>query len=444
MKRGKKLIVLLTALLVVLGLTLAVTLMNPKESEKGDSHITVFSLDPEKVTKIWWDYSDEAGFTKTDGKWVYDGDAAFPVNEACLEEMLRILSSVGATKTIENVEDLDQYGLLYPVCAVKVTVDGKEYELAIGDQNNISGDRYFSKGDGNVYMVANEIANYFAFGPEGALAMEEIPDLTGIIGLKLQSAEQNYEIRYETGSDKTYSTHYHWFMDDKVLDTELTEALLKVLQELEWKECADYNATDLAAYGLDAPKAVATATYLDKTFTLELGNKCDKGVYARIAGSNMVYIVKNEVLDKLLYTTYSELMPDEVLAMAWDTVTAMDITVGGTTYTLKQEEIADENGCATGTYAWKWNGTEVEAAKITDALDKMASNSYATGLTPELVEEVRFLFHRNASHHTQVELVLYRYDSNSCLATLDGVSTVLAKRSDVTALINAINKIVAQ
>ena len=444
MKRGKKLLALLTVLLVVLGLTLAVALMNPKESEKGDSHTTVFTLDPEKVTKIWWDYSDEAGFTKIDGKWVYDADAAFPVKEACLEEMLRILSSVGASRTIENVEDLDQYGLLYPVCAVKVTVDGQEYELAIGDQNNISGDRYFSKGDGNVYMVANEIANYFAFGPEGALAMEEIPDLTGITALKLQSAAQSYEIAYETGSDKTYSTAYHWFMDGKVLDTELTEVLLKVLQELEWKECADYNAADLEKYGLDAPQAVVTATYLDQTFTLELGNKCDKGVYARIAGSSMVYIVKNEVLDKLLYTTYSELMPDEVLAMKWDTVTAIDILVGGNTYTLKKEEGADEQGCATGTYTWKWNEKEVEIAKITDALDGMASNGYASGLTPELAEEIRFLFHRNDSHHTQVELVLYRYDSNSCLATLDGISTVLAKRSDVTALINAINKIVAE
>ena len=444
MKRGKKLLTLLAVLLVVLGLTLAVTLMNPKDSEKGDSHTTVFTLDPEKVTNIWWDYSHEASFTKTDGKWVYDADAAFPVNEACLEEMLRILSSVGASKTIENVEDLDQYGLLYPVCAVKVTVDGKEHELAIGDQNAISGDRYFTKGDGNVYMVANEIANYFAFGPEGALAMEEIPDLTGMTGLQLQSAEQNYEIRYETGSEKTYTTRYHWFMDDKVLDTELTEALLKVLQDLEWKECADYNAADFAPYGLDVPKAVATATYLDQTFVLELGSKCDKGVYARIAGSNMVYIVRNEVLDKLLYTTYSELMPDEVLAMAWDTVTSMDITLGGNTYTLTREELGDENGCATGTYAWKWNGKEVEIAKITDGLDKMASNGYATGLAPELAEEIRILFHRNTSHHTQVELVLYRYDSNSCLATLDGLSTVLAKRSDVTALINAINKIVAQ
>lgn len=438
MKRGKKLLVLFAVLVAVLGLTLAVTLLKPGGDTEGDTHTTVFSLDPSKVTKIWWDYGDEAGFTKVDGKWVYDADAAFPVNADCLEDMLRILSSVGATKTIENVEKLDQYGLLYPYCAIKVTVDGTEHQLAIGDQNAISGGRYFSTGDGNVYMVANEIASYFAFGPEGAMALEEIPDLTGITGLKFQSDAQSYEISYVAGSDKVYSTHYKWFMGDKVLDTELTQTLLSVIKDLEWKECVNYNADDLADYGLDTAKAVVTATYLDKTFTLELGNKCDKGVYARIAGSKMVYIVKNEFLDKLQYTTYSELMPDEVLAMDWDTVTAMDIILGGNTYTLKQE-LVQEN-----TYVWKWNDAEVEGAKIIDALDNIDSNGYATGLSPELAEEIRFVFHRNDSYHKQVELTLYRYDSNSCLVTLDGESTVLAKRTEVTALIDIINKLLAQ
>lgn len=447
MKRGKKLLVLLAVFVVVLGAALLVMKLNPQENVDAtdrDYSTVAFSLDPEKVTNIWWDYSDEAAFTKTENGWTYDADPAFPVNEDCLEEMLRILSSVGASKTIENVEDLDQYGLKYPFCAIKVTVDGTTHELAIGDQNTISGDRYFTNGDGNVYMVADAIASYFNFGPEGAMRLEEIPDLTGITGLKFASETQNYEILYEVGSDKTYSSHYKWFMDGKVLDTELTETLLEVVKTLEWKECADYNATDLATYGLDTPTAVVTATYLDKSFVLELGTQIDKGVYARIAGSNMVYLVKTSVYNTLLYTTYSELMPDEVLAMDWTMVTAMDITLNGTTYTLRSEEVGDENGCATGTYAWKLNDKEVEASTITDALDEMDSTGYATGLTPTLAEEIRFKFYRNDDHHAEVELVLYRYDSSSCLVTLDGVSTVLADRTDLSVLLNAVNKIVAE
>lgn len=445
MRRGKKLIVLLVVFVVILGAALLVMKLNPKEDVDANDRnysTVVFSLDPEKVTNIWWDYSDEAAFTKTEDGWTYDADAAFPVDENCLDEMLRILSSVGASKTIENVEDLDQYGLKSPFCAIKVTVDGTTHELAIGDQNAISGDRYFTNGDGNVYMVADAIAGYFNFGPEGAMALEQIPDLSGITGLKLQSAEQSYEILYEVGSDKTYSSYYNWFMDGKVLDTELTQTLLEVVKTLQWNECADYNATDMAPYGLDTPSAVVTATYGEQTFVLELGDQVEKGVYARIANSKMVYLVKTSTVNTLLNTTYSELMPDEVLLMDWDTVTAMDIALNGTTYKLKHEEVGDENGCATGTYAWYLEDTEVEGSTITDALDEMGFNGYATGLTPTLAEEVRFKFYRTGEHHAEVELVIYRYDSNSCLITLDGVSTVLADRTDLTVLLNRVNQIV--
>ena len=437
MKREKKLLVLLAALVALISVTLLVGWLIAGSEKDADS--AVFSLDPDKVTKIWWDYSDEAGFTKVGGSWVYDADAAFPVNEDCLAEMLRVLSSLSPSKTIENAKDLDQYGLLYPFCAIKVTMDGTEYQLAIGDQNTISGYRYLSTGDGNVYMVDNEIASYFAFGPEGAMALEEIPDLSGMTGLKVQSNIQNYEITYEVGSDKSYSSQHKWFMGNKALDTALTQNLLAVIKDLDWKECVNYNATDLAAYGLDAPKAVATAAYLDKTFTLELGDKCDKGVYARIADSKMVYIVKNEVLDKLLDTTYSELMPDEVLLMDWDTVTSMDIVLDGNTYTLTQESA---QAAGNTTYVWKLGGAEVKGSNITQRLDDMATAGYATGLAPELDQQIRFVFYRNDTHHTQVELAMYGYDSECCLVTLDGVSTVLADRSDVMALMDEVKNIV--
>jgi hypothetical protein len=444
MKRGKKLMALFAVLLVVVGAAVLVTNLNGRQTQGGDTSITVFSLDPKKVTKLSWDYSDEANFTKTEDGWVNDADPAFPVKESSLEQMLKVLSNVRSNKTITEVEDLDQYGLLYPYCAISVTVDGTKYDIAIGAPNPHNGNRYFSNGDGNVYMVDNSILSYFAFGPEGALAMEEIPNLTSMTALKFQSAARNYEILYEKGSDKTYSSHYTWFMDGKVLDTELTKTLLEVVQQLAWKKCADYNATDLAKYGLDTPAAVATATYGDKTFVLEFGSTTTDGVYVRIANSKMVYLVASNVLDKLLYTTYNELMPDEVLAMDWDTVTSMEITLAGKTYIFTQEQVPESEGSTATKLVWKLDGKEVAATPITEALQGMDSKGYATDLQPQLAEEIRVVFHRNTQHHSKVELVLYRHDSSTCLTTLDGVSTVLADLNDVTGLINTVNLLVKQ
>ena len=444
MKRGTKLAIMLVALVLVVGAFLLFTFLNPKDQgDGGNTYITVLKLDPEKITNIGWKYSTEVNFTKTEDGWVNDADSIFPTDESVIEKMLHILSEVGASKTIENPENLSQYGLEYPFCTIKVTADGKTYDLALGDQNSFNGERYFTNGDGNVYMIANEIASYFNFGPEGAMKLEEIPDLGALSNVKVETADRTYEITRKTGSELTYSSHYKWFMGDKVLDTELTEEMLDVFYSLEWKECVDYNATDLAKYGLDKPAAVATVTYLqDKTFVLELGSETDEGVYARIAGSNMVYYVRNYMRSALLNTVYNELMPDEVLAMDWDTVKSMDIILDGKTYTLGQEEVADENGCATGTFTWKYNGEEVDGETIANKLDTMGTTGYATGLTPDQTEELRFVFHRSADNHATVELVFYPYNSSTCIVTLDGVPTVLADRSNVTSLITSINKIV--
>ena len=153
----------------------------------------------------------------------------------------------------------------------------------------------------------------------------------------------------------------------------------------------------------------------------------------------------NAVVDTpKLRAIYNELMPDEVLAMDWDTVTSMDIILGGKTYTLAHEEVPDPNGCATGSYIWKYNGKEVDGDTVGTKLNTMGTSGYATGLTVEQAEELRFVFHRNESHHDKVELVFYPYNSSTCLVTLDGVPTVLADRSNVTSLITTINKFIAE
>lgn len=445
MKRGTKLTLMLVALVLIAGVFLLVTLLNPQGSEgNGTQFQTVLKLDPEKVTAIGWKYSTEVNFTKTENGWVNAADSAFPTDEAVIEKMLHILSEVGASKTIEDPTDLDQYGLKNPFCTIKVTADGKNYDLALGDQNSFSGLRYFTNGDGNVYLIANEIASYFNFGPEGALKKEQIPDLKALSNLKVQTQDRSYEIAWLTGSELTYTSAYKWFMDGKVLDTELTEEMLDYIYSLEWKECVDYNATDLTKYGLDKPSAVATVTYLnDKTFVLEIGENTDKGAYARIAGSNMVYYVRTALRNALLNTVYNELMPDEVLAMDWDTVTSMEIILGGNTYTLVHEEVPDPNGCATGSYVWKYNDKKVDGDTVGTKLNTMSTSGYATGLTVEQAEELRFVFYRNEGHHSKVELVFYPYNSSTCLVTLDGVPTVLADRSNVTSLITTINKIIA-
>ena len=238
------------------------------------------------------------------------------------------------------------------------------------------------------------------------------------------------------------------------LDTDLTESLVETVTGLTWQSCVSYDASeeDLASYGLDTPAVTAAVTYTvteededgesqsrTETFTLEIGDYSSESCYARIAGSGMVYLIDAAVSDSLLYTAYDDLRPDEVLAMDWDTVTSIDVTVDGQTYTVTREvsTVTDEEGEESQEVAYLLDGAEVEFQDLLDDLNAMASTGSAVGLTPERSAQISFTFHRNTETFPQVELVFYQYDSSNCLVSLDGEVVLLAAREDVEAVVEA-------
>ena len=60
MTRGKKLFVLLLALVILTGVTLLVAHLVPDEDESTaeDTSYIIFSLDPDQVTQLSWTYED--------------------------------------------------------------------------------------------------------------------------------------------------------------------------------------------------------------------------------------------------------------------------------------------------------------------------------------------------------------------------------------------------
>ena len=135
----------------------------------------------------------------------------------------------------------------------------------------------------------------------------------------------------------------------------------------------------------------------EKQFVLEIGGYADSGCYARIAGSGMVYLIDLAVSDAMLYTTAADLLPDEVLLMDWETVTAVEIALDGKTYSVEQtvRETADEKGTVTEETVWTLDGEELAVTGVLDTLTAMTSTGYAAGVTPERSAEIRFLIHRD-------------------------------------------------
>ena len=162
-------------LAVLVGATAIVGTISKNAADQEDETQTVFSLDPENVTNLGWDYSEKVSFTAGEDGWVCDQDGAFPVDETCLDKMLEVLTDVESAKTIENPENLDQYGLEIPVCVITVE-DGQSHTLSIGLETAVGGQRYFSNGDGNVYLVDKDIIENFRYGLYDVLKHQTLPE----------------------------------------------------------------------------------------------------------------------------------------------------------------------------------------------------------------------------------------------------------------------------
>ena len=339
MKRGKKLTLLLAVLVVLLAVTCAVLKFAPEDAdtETEDPGVSVFTLDPETAAELTWTYEGETlTFVKAGDGWTYAGDSAFPLEESYLTSMLAALSDVIASKTIEAPEDLSQYGLSEPACAVTVTADATT-ELLIGDETGIGGERYLSVGDGNVYLVDAGILDSFSYQLLDLVKKESIPSMSSVTSLTVDSEVQSYTLSYAEADveEDSEEESYVWFWNGDSglpLDTEQTEALVKTVTSMSWGQCVDYNAAgSLSAYGLDAPTLTVTVTYTETAqvetnetgedgsavyetreteadFTLEIGDYSDGVCYARIAGSQMVYQIDASIGDALLSITYEDLV----------------------------------------------------------------------------------------------------------------------------------------
>ena len=467
MKRGKKLLALLAVLVLLLGATWAVGKLNPETEEaEEDTSMTVFQVNTSEITELGWDYSENLSFRRTEDGWTYTADETFLLNTSYIDTMLSTLAEIKSYKTIENVENWDQYGLEVPVCTITITTDTTQ-TLCIGLETSMGGQRYFSIGDGNAYLVDASVIDAFSYGLYDVLKEESVPDITSVTGMRMVSTAGGYEIALQENSGLAYSDSYVWFMDGKPLDTELTEDLIMLMVDLTWTECVNYNASDLSVYGLDEPAATVTVDYIHSysistsetddngdvifetvrepaSFTIELGDVTGNYRYARIAGSNMVYTIYGTAADTMNYTTYYDLQPDDVLLMDWDTVHTLEITLDGETYEVTRETrtVTDEEDNETEEIVYLLNGEEVSFAAVTDLLDTMESAGYASGQIPDRNAEIQIRILREHDTFPEVELVFYQYDSTKCLTTLNGEATVYVAREDVVELVEAVTKIV--
>ena len=475
MKRKKKLLTLLAVLAVIVGAAFGAARLNPDNQEAAEEELdtVVYSLEADAAESLSWTKDGEIlSFVKSGETWVYETDNTFPLDETAISAMLSQLSEVSSTKTIEAVEDVTQYGLEDPVCTVTVTTD-EITELRFGDETSLGGERYLSIGDGNVYLVDSNLTDIFDYDLYDMVKKESIPSMNEVTAFELVSDTENYVIEHLVNSGLAYSDEYEWFMqsDDGylVLDNELTTSLIQNITGLVWGECMDYSAgQNLAAYGLDTPVATAAVHYIEtaevetnetdedgnvvyetiqneKTFVLEMGDYYGEGCYARISGSDMVYLIDAMICDTLLYMSYADLYPADVLVLNEETLTGVEIMLDGKTYTVDKvtRDVTNEDGETSKETVYMLDDSEIEFEDVLDTLTDLTSSGYAGDVLPERALEISIVIHQDDEDHPEIELSVYQYDNTNCLVTLNGESTVFVSREEIESLIDDIGDLIS-
>ncbi|MBR3778218.1 MAG: DUF4340 domain-containing protein [Clostridia bacterium] len=112
--------------------------------------------------------------------------------------------------------------------------------------------------------------------------------------IDIQNKDGSYTIRY----DDTTKLYHIVGYEDIYLDTEMLLTLRTHAETIEAIEQIQ-DASNLAAFGLDAPQATATITYTDdSTARLFLGNTTpsENGYYGQLEGTDGVYIFESDTV----------------------------------------------------------------------------------------------------------------------------------------------------
>ena len=458
MGNRKKLYLLLGVLALVCGAVFLVSRIQQHQEAIRSGTTTVLTLDTSTATALSWEYAGNSFSFHKDGQWVYDDDEAFPVDQVEIGTLLGQFEQFTADFTIEDAQDLSQYGLDDPTCTIHIETADGSYDILLGDYSQMDQQRYISIGDGNVYLASSDPLDVYNVLLAGLIRSDETPDFDGVTAIRFTGAD-NYTVTYQADSNATYSEDDVYFTklgsQTLALDTARVNSYLSTITYLNLTDYVTYTADEdaLAIYGLDDPELTVSVDYTvtdedgteqTETFSLSLSrdpeqrekNNDDEDVtaYVRIGDSAIIYQITADEYTSLMAATRNDLRHQEILWANFTDITQVDVALEGETYTLTVKTDDDE-------HVWYYGEEKLSIGDFQSALTGLTAATFTTE-QPSGKEELRLTVTLDNENVPSVEIAIYRYDGSFCLATVDGTPTALVSRGAAMDLVEAVNAIV--
>lgn len=452
MTKGKRLLALFGVLVAVCLAALLVSRQEQRKEQIKVSGEVILELPTESVTALAWENSSGSfSFRLENGTWLYEDDTAFPVDTDKLEALIEQFEGFTAAFTIENADDLGQYGLDDPVCTVTLTTETDTYEISLGDYSQMDSQRYLTIGDGNVYLANHDPLEEFDAVLRNLVRNDTIPNFGTVQQITFSgTAAEHYTVTYNENGDSLCDDDLY-FSDGKPLDTERVASYLSTVSGLNLTSYVTYNVTaeELTAYGLDDPELTVEILYTEddteQSFTLHVGRNREELAdaaegdsvtsYFRVGDSQLVYALSSSYNYKnLMKSSYNDLRHQALFTADFADLAQMDITLESTTHSFTKGEDED------GEMVWLYAEQVIDTEELRSALALTEASGFTEDASVAGKEELSLTL--TLTDGRAVTLAFYRVDGTNCLATVDGASTAYVSRGLVVDLIEAVNTII--
>ena len=493
MKKRKLLVplILLGGLVLVVAAVLIISNMEKKKEDIKVSGETIFTLNEANALTISWD-SEENDFAfhrGADGKWVYDKDEEFPVNQDEVEDAFDLFRNLTAAFVIENVTDFAQYGLTDPVSTVTVTTTERQEDLVskevsprgeksaegeahtiqilIGAFSVMDQKRYISIGDGNVYLLNKDPYETLNVPESYMIKNDRVAYFSNIDTTTVTNGGQTWTIKYDPNSRREFSyarnDSYYLELNGKklTLDPDVTLQYFTDIVNILLENYVNYKVRDseLASYGLDDPEYVVTLNTVTKNddgtitpgqFTLRFsrspelraldGKEPAEGeeqpefkAYLRKDDSTIIYELSETQYNKLAAVGYNDLRHKKLMPADFGDIESIDFTVDGETYTITSV-LADD------VRTHYYDGKPLNISNLKNAVTAFAAQEFTDeGIDGQ--EELQMVFHLSSENFPSVTLTCIRKDANQSLVLVDGEPQALVLRTRMNSLREALIKI---
>lgn len=445
---------LLLALLVAVYFLLKNQNKESEATENKEDSVIVTNIDADHITEISFKIEEEIyTFEKQEEEWKLEGEGEFPLDSSQIDTLINNVSSLEASRKLENLVDLSEYGLEDPKNTISLTTsDEVVTTLNIGNKNSTTSNTYVNLGEKHTAYVVS--TNFSSLLPETKMDLakgEDFPVVTASAITHLSVIQGEKEIILEKEEDSGA-----WKLTDEQgqtssADSDKISTLESGIAGLQFLKLVDYKMTNPGKYGLDEPAMILHVKYTEtvpedsseqeeestvteeKEFILKVGDVNEEGdYYVNLEGSSEVHIMSAESLESMMDIQPEEYWEMDIGVILETKISGLSVEYQNQTTDIerREEKTIDEEENEETTIHYYSGDKEIDSSVFSRFYNKlivMEAQSKSQELVRENEPDMRVIFHTDEGDKT---VTYTSYNENFYLAEdIEGRCGLVGKQS---------------